>query len=86
MSINPFPWATGAHAKIKELESELPNDQEFGRAVRKYLNEIIYFPSSVELDTQPNPTTEVIRSAMKAVAKDVRVPKAVRDGLVKREK
>jgi hypothetical protein len=31
----------------------------------------------------PNPTTAVVRAAMKAVAKDVRSPKVVRDKLVK---
>ena len=31
----------------------------------------------------PNPTTAVVRAAMKVVAKDVRSPKAVRDKLVK---
>lgn len=34
----------------------------------------------------PNATTEVIRAAMKAVAKDVRSPKAVRDKIVKPKK
>lgn len=34
----------------------------------------------------PNPTTAVVRAAMKIVAKDVRPPKAVRDKLVKPKK
>lgn len=33
-----------------------------------------------------NPTTKVVRSAMKAVSKDVRKPKVVRDGIVKKKK
>lgn len=30
-----------------------------------------------------NPTTEIVREAMRVVSKDVRLPKCVRDGLVK---
>jgi hypothetical protein len=32
-----------------------------------------------------NPTTQVVRDAMKAVSKHVRLPKAVRDGIVKKK-
>ena len=30
-----------------------------------------------------NPTTQIVREAMKIVSKDVRAPKCVRDGIVK---
>jgi hypothetical protein len=35
--------------------------------------------------SRKNPTTEVVQAAMKEVSKDVRPPKAVRDGLVKKQ-
>jgi hypothetical protein len=38
------------------------------------------------LRKKQNPTTEVVRAAMKETAKDVRAPKVVRDGIVKPKK
>ena len=37
------------------------------------------------LHKKKNPTTKVVRSAMKETAKDVREPKVVRDGIVKKK-
>lgn len=33
-----------------------------------------------------NPTTQIVREAMRIVSKDVRAPKCVRDGIVKKQK
>lgn len=34
------------------------------------------------LENELNPTTRVVREAMRIVSKDVRIPKCVRDGIV----
>jgi hypothetical protein len=39
-----------------------------------------------EPETKENPTTKVVRAAMKEVSKDVRAPKVVRNGTVKKSK
>lgn len=57
MIINPFPHVLIAYQEIQKMKSELPNDQELGRAVRKYLNDIkegkIFKNGTLEFD-EPN--------------------------------
>ena len=40
MIINPFPHVLIAYQEIQKMKSELHNDQELGRAVRKFLDDI----------------------------------------------
>jgi hypothetical protein len=36
--LNPFPYTISAWIEIQKLKKQFPNDQEFGREVRKYLD------------------------------------------------
>lgn len=37
---NPFPHVFAAYSEIQKMKTQFPNDQEFGREVRKYLNDL----------------------------------------------
>jgi hypothetical protein len=51
---NLFPHVFTAYAEIQKMKTKFPNDQEFGREVRKYLNDLkegtLLNYSHVELD------------------------------------
>ena len=56
--INPFPHVFTAYAEIQKMKTQFPNDQDFGREVRKYLNDlkegkILMGHPGIELDTPP---------------------------------
>ena len=62
-----------------------------GKRLKEFVLENVMRPSfkmpafkMIKMEKQ-NPTTQVVREAMKIVSKDVRVPKVVRDGIVKQK-
>lgn len=74
---------------IRDLKRQFSNDQELGRELRKFLDSVKSNPPSpytIQLDEPFDKTILVMKDAMKAVAKDVRLPKIVRDGRVKPRK
>lgn len=60
-----------------------------GKRLKEFVLENVMRPSFKKPDfklvkmEKQNPTTQVVREAMKIVSKDVRAPKVVRDGIVK---